>query len=272
MVKNNLCETETKNTLLRVIPTMTFQNSHVRFYVSLIVSGEGRHTTHLLKCVRLLSASQTDWRQSSDILSDMSFDILSDISSDTVLTFSLAYFWHSVWYSFWHSVWHSVWHSFWHIFWHSISRLRSGREHWAQMVAVEVRQETLGVAARGWGLTARRRRRAKEEWGRRQTTDIKSNNPDRWGKKQHLTSSEPEEPEEFLRKRKFRGHGRSSWSNCWPWARQMLKKKKDSRHGATTRPRLSRSTDARTLSWRHGSAVARGQSGGPRAITDRWRP
>ena len=69
-------------TLLRVIPTMTFQNSHVRFYVSLIVSGEGRHTTHLLKCVWLLSTSQTDWKQSSDILSDISFDILSDISSD----------------------------------------------------------------------------------------------------------------------------------------------------------------------------------------------
>ena len=61
---------------------MTFQNSHVRFYVSLIGSGEGRHTTHLLKCVLLLSTSQTDWKQSSDILSDISFDILSDKSSD----------------------------------------------------------------------------------------------------------------------------------------------------------------------------------------------
>ena len=66
-------------TLLRVILTMTFQNNHVRFYVSLIVSGEGRHTTHLLKCVRLLSTSQTDWRQSSNILSELSFDSLSDI-------------------------------------------------------------------------------------------------------------------------------------------------------------------------------------------------
>ena len=49
-----------KITLLRMIPTMTFQNSNVRFYVSLIGSGEGRHTTHLLKCVLLLSTSQTD--------------------------------------------------------------------------------------------------------------------------------------------------------------------------------------------------------------------
>ena len=45
-------------------------------------SGEGRHTTHLLKCVLLLSTSQTDWKQSSDVLSDISFDILSDKSSD----------------------------------------------------------------------------------------------------------------------------------------------------------------------------------------------
>ena len=61
---------------------MTFQNSHARFYVSLIGSGEGRHTTHRLKFVLLLSTSQTDWKQSSDILSDISYDILSDISSD----------------------------------------------------------------------------------------------------------------------------------------------------------------------------------------------
>ena len=53
-----------------------------RTYGSLIGSGEGRHTTHLLKCVLLFSTSQTDWKQSSDVLSDISFDILSDISSD----------------------------------------------------------------------------------------------------------------------------------------------------------------------------------------------
>ena len=61
---------------------MTFQNSQVRFYVNLIGSGEDRHTTHLAKCVLLLSTSQTDWKQSSDVLSDISFAILSDISSD----------------------------------------------------------------------------------------------------------------------------------------------------------------------------------------------
>ena len=79
-----------------------------RTYVSLIGSGEGRHTTHLLKCVLLLSTSQTAWKQSSDVL-------------------SWHIFWHSFWHSFWHIFWHSFWHlsdisfanSFWQIAWHS---------------------------------------------------------------------------------------------------------------------------------------------------------
>ena len=82
--------------------TQTGSRIH-RTYVSLIGSGEGRHTTHLLKCVPLLSTSQTDWKQSSDVLSDISFDILSDISSDI-------FFWHIFWHSFWHIFWHSFWH------------------------------------------------------------------------------------------------------------------------------------------------------------------
>ena len=133
-----------------------------RTYVSLIGSGEGRHTTHLLKCVPLLSTSQTDWKQSSDVLSDISFDILSDISSDIffwyifwhsfwhifwyilliyLLTFFLTYlltffltsfwhiFWHSFWQIFWHSFWHIFWHifrhAFWHIFWHSFWHIKT---------------------------------------------------------------------------------------------------------------------------------------------------
>ena len=71
-----------------------------RTYVSLIGSGEGRHTTHLLKCVLLLSTSQTDWKQSSDVLS-----------------------WHIFWHSFWQIFWYIFWHSFWHIFWHSFWHL-----------------------------------------------------------------------------------------------------------------------------------------------------
>ena len=63
-----------------------------RTYVSLIGSGEGRHTTHLLKCVPLLSTSQTDWKQSSDVLSDISFDILSEYLLTFFLTYLLTFF------------------------------------------------------------------------------------------------------------------------------------------------------------------------------------
>ena len=116
-----------------------------RTYVSLIGSGQGRHTTHLLKCVLLLSTSQTDWKQSSDVLSDISFDIpsdkssdissdiLSDISSDILSDIFLHIFWHSFWQIFWHSFWHIFWHSFWHIFrhvfwhifWHSFWHIKT---------------------------------------------------------------------------------------------------------------------------------------------------
>ena len=106
-----------------------------RTYVSLIGSGEGRHTPHLLKCVLLLSTSQTDWKQSSDVLSDISFDILSDLSSDissdilpdisfdilSDISFDIPSdisFWHFPWHIFWHIFWHSFWHIFWHSFWH----------------------------------------------------------------------------------------------------------------------------------------------------------
>ena len=93
-------------------------------------------------------------------------------------------------YFAWSPPWHSIppiWQSIWHIFWHSVcissdilsvissdilsgisfggwgpaantgrgwSWLRSGSEHWAWLVVVEVRQRTLGVAGRGWGPAA----------------------------------------------------------------------------------------------------------------------
>ena len=104
---------------------------HPLIYVSLIGSGEDRHTTHLLKCVLLLSISQTDWKQSSDILSDISSNISSDILSDISFDISFDFLSDilsnisfdilsdiSVWHVFWHSFWHIFWYSFWHIFWH----------------------------------------------------------------------------------------------------------------------------------------------------------
>ena len=94
--------TRKKNTLLRVIPTMTFQNRH-SFWHSI-------------------------WHSYLAFLSGI-----------------------LIWHSIWHSIWRSIWHSIWHIFWHSLRRLRSGREHLAWILAVEVRQGTLGVDSRGWG-------------------------------------------------------------------------------------------------------------------------
>ena len=160
---------------------MTFQNNHVRFCVSLMVSGEGRRTTHLLKCVRLLSSSRTDWRQSSDILSDISFDSLSNIFS-------------GISSGFWHIFWHSFWHSFWHISSHDRgwgparnteltgSRLRSGTEHWTHRIAVEVRHGPLNSQDRGWRRGGRGGEGGEGEEGG-EAPDIKSNNP-------HLTGGE----------------------------------------------------------------------------------
>ena len=146
--------------LRRVIPSTTFQNSHVKFYVSLIGSSENRHTTHLLKCVLYFSTSQTDWKQCSDILSDILSDIssgiLSDISVDIVsdipsgILFDISFdisvdilseipsgilsdisfdlssdilsdTFFGILSIFWHSFWHIFGHSFGHIFWDLIT-------------------------------------------------------------------------------------------------------------------------------------------------------
>ena len=128
--------------LVMLFPSWTTQTGcriH-RTYVSLIGSGEGRHTTRLLKCVLLLSTSQTDWKQSSDVLSDMSTFFLTYLLTfflTYLLTFFLTYlpifflasfwhiFWHSFWHIFWHSFWHIFWHAFWHIFWHSFWHIKT---------------------------------------------------------------------------------------------------------------------------------------------------
>ena len=184
---------------------MTCQNSHVRLHVSLIGSGEGRHTTHLLKCVLLLSTSQTDWKQFSDILSDISFDILSDISSDISFDMLSDIFWHSFWQIFWHSFWHIFWHIFLTYFLTYLltfflaylltffltylvtwSRLRSGAEHWTHRIAVEVRHGTLNSHDHGWGPTQNtdeEEEDEEEEKEARDTARIQSNNP-------HLTGGE----------------------------------------------------------------------------------
>ena len=74
------------------------------------------------------------------------------------------------------------------------SWLRSGREHWAWMVVVEVRQRTLWIADRSWTRTTRGRGgggggggggRQEEEEEEAAATDIKSNNPHLAGGEKH---------------------------------------------------------------------------------------
>ena len=95
-----------------------------RTYVSLIGSGEGRHTTHLLKCVLLLSTSQTDWKLTFFLTYLLTFFLtnlliyLLAFFLTYLLTFFLTSFWHIFWHSFWQIFWHSFWHIFWHSFWH----------------------------------------------------------------------------------------------------------------------------------------------------------
>ena len=86
-----------KNTLLRVIPTMTF----IHFLTG--------------KSSGILSDISSGIL--SGILSGISSGICSGISSGILSGKS---FWHSIWHIFWHSIWHIFWHSIWHIFWHSI--------------------------------------------------------------------------------------------------------------------------------------------------------
>ena len=100
----------------------------------------------------------------SGILSDIySDDILSDIYSDDILSCILSGTLSDI-YAMWHKFWHSIWHIFWqkHLtfnsgilyltsfltiyIWHSI-----WQKHLAWILAVEVRQGTLGMDGRGWG-------------------------------------------------------------------------------------------------------------------------
>ena len=163
-----------KITLLRVIPTMAFNSSHLTIYLAYLSGIPPGMSSDILSGISsdvlpgissdILSGILSDILSGilSDILSGISSDILSGISSDILSGISI---WHSIWHVFWHFIWHIFWHSIWHSFWHRSwgpaantgrwrSWLRSGSEHWAWLVVVEVRQRTLGVAGRGWGPAA----------------------------------------------------------------------------------------------------------------------
>ena len=68
------------------------------------------------------------------------------------------------------------------------SWLRSGREHWAWMVVVEVRQRTLCVEGRGWAGGGEERRRGAGNWHK-----IWQPSPGRWGKKGTREQGEEQE-------------------------------------------------------------------------------
>ena len=120
---------------------------------------------------------------------------------NTLLRVIPAMTWHSylaflsgilLWHSIWHSIGRSIWHSMWHIFWHSLrntwrgfSRLRSGREHLAWILAVDPGNTWRGFSRLrsgrehlAWMVVAEVRRwRKAAEGGRRKSTDLKSKNP-----------------------------------------------------------------------------------------------
>ena len=107
-----------KNTLLRVIPTMTC----IHFVTG---KSSGILSEYLLEfCLAYLLAFylayllafylayllQSGLSTSSGTLSGISFGISSDILSGI----------HSIWQIFWQSMWQTFWHFIWHTYWQSI--------------------------------------------------------------------------------------------------------------------------------------------------------
>ena len=76
-----------KNTLLRVIPTLTNYSG--------IVSDKSSWSIYGIEYTYIYIFWHSIWHCFWHIL------------------------WHSIRHSFWHSIWHLFWHTFWHIFWHS---------------------------------------------------------------------------------------------------------------------------------------------------------
>ena len=203
----------TKITLLRVIPTMAFNSSHLTIYLAYLSGIRSGMSSDILSGISsdilpgissdilsaisseilsvissdilsgissdilsgtlsdILSAISSDILSgilsgvSSDILSGISSNILSVISSDILsgilpdilsgissdilsgtLSDVLSGILSGISFGILSGGWGLAGNT-----WRGFSRLRSGREHLAWMVAVEVRQGTLGVDSRGWG-------------------------------------------------------------------------------------------------------------------------
>ena len=199
-----------KITLLRVIPTMAFNSSHLTIYLAYLSGIPSGMSSDILSGISsdilpgissdILSVISSDILSviSSDILSGISSEILSGIASDILsgIAFGIGVEVRQRTLGVDGRGWGPAANTG-----RGWSWLRSGSEHWAWLVVVEVRQRTLGMAGRGWGPAAntgsgwswlrsgsehwawmvvvevrqKARRRRRRRGGA--ATDIKSNNP-----------------------------------------------------------------------------------------------
>ena len=128
-MQNTYPPSKKKNTLLRVIPTMTFIHFVTGKSSGILSDIFSGIRSGILSGISSGIYSDISSGIRSGILSGISSGIYSDISSG-ILSGILSgissgiSIWHIFWHMFWHSIWHSIWHIFWHIiwqiFWHSI--------------------------------------------------------------------------------------------------------------------------------------------------------
>ena len=152
-----------KITLLRVIPTMTFIHFLTGKTSGILSDISSDILFGILSGISsgICSGISSDILSgiSSDILSDISSDILAGISSDIqsgissdILSDILSGILSGILSDILSDIFSDIWKSRLRSgreHWNGCSQLRSGREHWAWMLAVEVRQGTLGVDGRG---------------------------------------------------------------------------------------------------------------------------
>ena len=114
--------------LLRVIPTMAFNSSHLTFCLANLLAFYLTFYLADLLTIYLAHLSGTSiWHSFWQIFWHPIRHIYLPFHLPYLLTFYLAYLsaipsgisiWHSIWHIFWHSIWHSIWHVFWHSIWH----------------------------------------------------------------------------------------------------------------------------------------------------------
>ena len=141
------CMSKPRNqlTLLRLIPTMTFNSSHLAFCLANLLAFYLAFYFDILSAI-WHSIWHILWQSICHIFWHSIWHIYLTCHLAYLLTFYLAYLlifylaylltyirhsfwhilWHSIWHTFWHSIWHSIWHSLWHSIWLCFWPLRSG--------------------------------------------------------------------------------------------------------------------------------------------------